>query len=536
MATSTSPLVWDFYRKVEDTSASNLGGVIHFYDEMSQSLWLPASGGLMTNIADVEDGHWKNAEVQNTIDIATPDYTSLALDHAYNGVLFGVATLGDELVYLRYVYAMDCSDIIDSGNLEYSNTNAVVQIRVNLMNINETIFMNDATVFQPGARVIFKVLADNDFALDMCTTYLDSVDFNVKSSTVPISGRNNIGFKLMQSTFDEDMTVSGSPQDVAQQICNMAGVKKLFVQPLDESRDYEFRADQTLMSGLEQICNYYSGWKIVELPNGAIIMGPPNFINTYQQNGYYVFDKNSVFKRKTKRSCDAAYTKVRVTGKDASGNDLNPVVIPVNCYSQWALPPNKTYHEKMPDGYTQAELQEYAETVAEMLQYVGIGEDFTSSFKPQLYIGDVAAADNGDGTVTALGLITSVKHRFGRSGFGTDFSTDSGGILMETLGSEKDVVTITKPLNGYNRKQTMKDLIQVASGSSKAGPQSSGTTAKVISSANAQTLEGKTVNQIVDAAVNKASQELTSVPQYTEKDYGKFLSPSVNGLIWSSPT
>lgn len=529
MAKTDCPLVWDFYRVVD--GAEELGGVVHYYDEMSQSLWL-SSNGMKTNVADIPEGHWRTATPEDTIDIGTPNYDLLSLNHPYNGVLFGAATLGNELVYLRYVYAMDCSDIVDSGSIEYSNSNSVVQVRANLMNIKEQIFMNESTVFQPGARVIFKVLAGSESSMDMCNAFLDSVDYNAKSSTVPISGRNNIGFKLMQSTFDEDMTITGKPNEVAQQICTLGGIKKLYIQSIDDSRSYEFRADQTLMAGLEQLCNFYPGWKIVELPNGTIVIGPPNFINSYQDAGYYVFERDSVFRRKTKRSCDASYTKVRITGKDADGNDLTPVICPVANYNQWGLPPNKTYHESMPDGYTQAELQTYAESVAEMLQYVGVGEEFSGSFQPQLCIGDVAAVSNDDNTMTALGLVTSIKHTFGRAGFTTDFSTDSGGVLMEMLDADTDLVTVTKPLNGYNRKQTMKDLIQVASGSSKAGPQTSGTVVRVVSSSNATTLEGKTYQEIINDSVIAASQEIESVPEYAETDYGKVLSPSAEGLVW----
>ena len=501
MATTPHPLVWEFYRKVE--GAEGLGGVAHYWDEDSQSLWL--SSGIQTNVASVPEGHWETSEVGETINIGSPAYTSLELDHAYNGVLFGVATLGNALVYLRYVYAVDCSHLISSGNLSLSNNNSVVQLKANLMNIKEDMFTNEATVFQPGARVLFKILAGDEIPMEMCTTFLDSVDFDSRSSTVPISGRNNIGFKLMQSTFDEVVEVTALPHDMARDICSRANITKLVIQTTDEAREFSFRADQTLMSGLEQICSLYPGWKIMELPSGTIVMGYRTFVDGYQGNGYYVFEKGSVFKRKTKRSCDAAYTKVRITGKDIEGNDLEPVVVPVNNYKQWGLPPNKTYHESVPDGFTQAELQAYAELVAESIQYVGIGEDFTGSFQPQLCIGDIAAVDNGDGTSTALGIITSIKHSFGKSGYTTDFSTDSGGILMEPSVDGDEVTTMTRPLNGYNRKQNLKDLIQVASGSSKAGPQNTGAAVKVVATSNAQTLGGKTVQQIVNEAVSQTT-------------------------------
>lgn len=525
MAVTNNPLIWDFYRSVE--GVQGLGGVVHFYDEMSQSLWL--SSGIKTNLANIPDGHWETATIEDTYNIGTPKYDSLVLDHAYNGVLFGVATLGSELVYLRYVYAFDCSDIVASGQVGYSNSNSVVQLKANLMNIKETIFMNDSTVFQPGAKVTLKILVGEEQPMDMCITYLDSVDYNSASNTVPISGRNTIGFKLMQSTFDEDTKVTAKPHEMAQAIATIGGIKTMFIENTDEQREFDFRADQTLMSGLEQICNLLPGWKIVELPNGVIVMGSRAFVDSYQNNSYYIFDKGSVFKRKTKKACDATYTKVRITGRDANGVDLVPVVLNVNTYNQWGLPPNKTYHESVPDGYTQSELQEYAEFIAETIQYVGVGEDFSSSLQPQLSIGDVAATDNGDGTSTALGLITSIKHSFGKSGFITEFSTDSGGVLKEAFDISGDVITMTRPLNGYNRKQTIKDLIQVASGSSKAGPQTSGTVVKVVSSSNAKTLEGKTYDQIIQDAADAAS----GLPSFEETDNNKVLKIVDNVPTWS---
>lgn len=493
MATTPHPLVWDFYRTVE--GAEGLGGVVHYYDEMSQSLWL--SSGIKTNLADIPEGHWKAAEIQNSSDIGTPAYTSLSLDHAYNGVLFGVATLGSALVYLRYLYAFDCSDIVSSGTLSYSNSNAVVQLKANLMNIKDVIFSSDSTLFQPGAKVTLKALVGDEIPYDMCVTYLDSVDYSVKSSTIPISGRNNIGFKLNQSTFDDQTEISGLPHEVAAKIMELAGVENYVIQEGTDNREHQFNADQTLLSGLQQLCDFYQGWKVVELPNGTIIVGYPSFVNSYQGNGYYVFDEGSVFKRRTKRSSDAAYTKVRVTGKDLDDKDLNPVSVAVKNYVQWNLPPNKTYHEAAPDGLTQAELQEYAETLAESLQYVGIGEDFTGSLQPHLVIGDVAAIDQGDNTMLTLGVVTSIKHSFGKSGFTTDFSTDSGGVMMETLASDGAITTVTKSLNGYTRKQTLKDLIQVASSPAVAGSPAAGTVIKVVTSSNAATLEGKTYSEII---------------------------------------
>lgn len=491
MAATTQPLVWEFYRAVE--GATDLGGVVHYYDEFSQSLW-PSGSGLKTSIAEVEEGHWRSSVPGEVLEIETQAFENLSFEHALNGVLFGAAVVGDDLVYMRYVYAFDCSDIISSGNMGMSNSNSIVQIKANLMNINEDVFLNESTVFQPGAKITFKILSGGD-PYDMCVAYLDSVEYDKRSSTVPISGRNSIGFKLMEATFDDVTSIEGTPDEVLAEIFDLAGIKKYIVGEVADanSMEHSFKPAQSLMSGVEQVLELYSDMKLVELADGTIVVGPRSFVDTRRSNGYYVFDSGLLFKRRTKRSSDSAYTKVRVA--IGSGDDEEAVIVPVKNYDQWKLPANKTYHATAPEGMASSELQTYAESLAESLKYVGVGEDFTGSLQPHLLIGDVAAEKNEDDSMTVLGIITSLKHTFGKSGFGTEFSTDSGGIVLDT---RSNLVTITKPLGGYTRKQTMKDMIQASVGSSAGrGQQVVFETVKVVTSTDAATLQGKTYDQLV---------------------------------------
>lgn len=490
MAATIQPLVWDFYRVAE--GATDLGGVVHYYDEFSQTLW-PSASGLKTSIAEVEEGHWKSAVPGETQEIEAPAFENLSLEHAYNGVLFGTAVDGNNLVYMRYVYAIDCSDIITSGSLGMSNSNSIAQIKANLMNTNEDIFLSDSTVFQPGAKITFKILSGGD-PYDMCVAYLDSVEYDKRSSTVPISGRNSIGFKLMEATFDDTTSIEGLPHEVLAEIFELAGIKKYLIGEGTGSMTHSFKPIQSLMSGAEQVLELYSDMKLDELADGTIVAGPRSFVDARRSNGYYVFDAGLLFKRRTKRSSDSAYTKVRVS--IGSGDDTEAVIVPVKNYDQWKLPANKTYHATAPEGMAASELQTYAESLAESLKYVGIGEDFTGPLQPHLLIGDVAAEKNEDGSMVVLGIITSIKHTFGKSGFTTEFSTDSGGIVLD---SRSNLVTITKPLGGYTRKQTMKDMIQASVGSSAGhGQQVVSETIKVVTSTDAATLQGKTYEQLVE--------------------------------------
>ena len=92
------------------------------------------------------------------------------------------------------------------------------------------------------------------------------------------------------------------------------------------------------------------------------------------------------------------------------------------------LQANKTLYVNIPEGTSLFDAQNYANQIANSLQFVGKVESFTGPFRPQLVLGDeaVIVGDNGSNT---LGLITEITHRFGKDGFYTDFTVDSGGRL-----------------------------------------------------------------------------------------------------------
>lgn len=469
MPTTPNPLVWSV--KMPLDGAPGLGGVVHYYDNTAQTLVLLATSGLMTTTYEIDQGDWENLTVLSSV-VLGPAYATLRLDHPYNGTLFGAATLGSSLVFLRYNYAIDCSDFISSGTLSSSTDNQIVQLKANLVNLKEDLFTEETTLFQPGSKVTLQLLAGTESPWPMCRAYLDSVEYDRKSTTVPLSGRNAMGSILSEATFDEDFTLSygGAASKFRAILAFYGELTDIVIEggtewEDDDGYEFELRADQTLLSGLEQLLEAYTDWKVVELPTGTIVAGTQEFIESYQTNSYYIFEKDSVFKRKTKRSSDAAYTQVRVTGQDMEELELDPAIVEINNYTHWNLPKHKTYHAVAPEGVvTQEELEEYAEHLASTLQYAGVGEEFTGSFQPHLLIGDIAAETTEGSEATALGIVTSIKHRFGKSGYLTEFSTDSGGVLMEASTEDSVLVTLAPPLEGFNRKQTLADMIRVTSG------------------------------------------------------------------------
>ena len=114
MAATTNPLVWSFSRALTVMDGANVGGVAHYYDETAQDIFV-LSGGMYTRLTTPTDGRWRENDLSTPSQSIEADaYTRLDLDHPSNGVLYGAATDGSSLTFLRYVYAMDISAIVNS--------------------------------------------------------------------------------------------------------------------------------------------------------------------------------------------------------------------------------------------------------------------------------------------------------------------------------------------------------------------------------------------------------------------------------------
>lgn len=463
MATTPYPLVWDFHRQVE--GVTSLGGVSHYFDEDSQSLYL--NGGLVTRVASVPDGHWSSSAYSEEIMISQVGWSRLRLDHPSNGVLYGVASDGNSLEFVRYVYMMDVSSILTNFSFSSTSDSPIDSATFNVKNIGKSYFDDDVTLFHPGARMIVKVGFGDSEPIPVCVSWIDEVNYDELSPSVPISGRNTIG-KLHDQTFDDDNVVNGASQVSAKALLDLAGIKKYIVAPKEEaaegSKTFTFSPSDTLLDGVDVMNEYYradedNNWTVKETADGTVLYGYETWISKYLPNGYYVFNEGSdVFKRKTKRALDGAYSHIYVTGKDLSGSEQH-AYLEVKSWPTWIVPRHKTKYIEAETAMNYSTFQKWAQNRADELQYVGVSEDFVSPFRPQIMCGDVASVEQGDVAVS-LGIITSLTHKFDtNNGFMTEFTVDSGGVLVE--GDSYVVYNRTAKNDGYNRAQRVADLIKI---------------------------------------------------------------------------
>lgn len=456
MAATPQPLVWDFYRQL--SGASGLGCVAEYDDESTQSLYL--ADGLQTRTAQISEGHWRDAVPGEETTVSTDAFAAARWDQPAASWLYGAAILGQEVQLLRYQSAEDVTQLVRSGTDRLRDDSQIAQLTLRLENAGDALFDPPFSLFEPGSRLDVSVTMGDSPRYHLIEAFLDEFDYDRLADTVSLSARS-VTARLNDQTFDDNVSFYGNGNEVVAWIFGLAGIRKYHIGPSDFSQDWTFSPEQTLLRGLQDVFEFFVGWKMIELPDGTLCVGYPWWLADYQTNGVYQFNGNTdVTKRRTKKSLDAAYTSVRVTGKAADGTELTPVTVAVEPNLGWNLGAHRTRHVKAADGLTQADLQAYAEQLAAELQHIGVGETFEGPMRPWLIPGDVASISYGENESTDLGLVTSVTHSFGRSGFFTSFTVDSGGVATAQTRAGTDYATRTASVHGYNRSQTLADLIE----------------------------------------------------------------------------
>ncbi len=499
MSTTPSPLVWDFYRVAG--AKSGICGVTDFYDRVCQSIYL-SGGNIITDYGTAQKGDWKRI-IYNHAAIEINNILMMSLDHPANQVLYFATSSGTGFEFKRYLYAQEVGDYVDAGSWQKSNGNEIEQCNASIMNIDSALFESDITLFQPGSKITVKVAMGDSEPYSIGVAYADEVVYSKSEESASISGRNQLGYLLSDTIIgSKRKTINGSAFECAEKILNLAGVEDyvIYSSPPQPQFNFSFKRDRTLLYCLHYLCNKASvNWDIAELADGKIIVGPRIWINqNYESTGFYQFERGrEVFSRQITRHSDAAYKGIYLVPEheinsmkksemlelceekgidtvDSSntaaeireaiidaGFGITEVEASVNNFEFWGLPAQKIYYEEGIAANTQSDLQEYADRLCRQLQYIGITESYESPFRPQLLIGDVAQMyESGDIEAITLGVITDITHNFGKQGFTSNFTIDSGGEAMEQTSTA--VISDTKSISGYNRNQNITDLIKKA--------------------------------------------------------------------------
>jgi hypothetical protein len=452
-------LVWDFARKID---TAGVGGNTTSYFDTSCQAFYTDGGYIKTQVGNVAFGQWQDTDYGPEVIISNAGYDCLDIEHHYNGSVYGSAKKSESTVFLVYDYMMDLSGWLTEGEWVEQPDNPIKAGSVTIRNADISRMMDaNFSIFAPGSRVVLRFRIGDSEYYDIGTFFLTSAPYDELAETFTLSGRNRIGQFLAEQTFDELTSLNTTISMAVKAIMNHAGLSENeYVVEEDEATvQASFEPDQTLMDGLTKLIAVFD-WVMDDLPNGDIIVGSRTFVRTYKLTAVYEFTRNTdIVSMPATRSMDGVYTRVCVRREVPA----RQVYVNVPYYDSWFLGSHKTYHIKVDDNVSDAQMDAMATTVASELQYMGIVEQVYSPFRPWLQIGDVAKLTGGEDE-RIVGIISNLKHTFGpESGFFTEISVTSGGEISNPDNPAMIASRFAGKLGGANREKRLVDYLQQSS-------------------------------------------------------------------------
>ena len=423
------------FEVLSEVGIGNYPDVVHFANTQAQVFYLQDGElfGQPTN--RIDNGEWENATFQDESN-ASPD---TGMSHLELKVLPGWGIIGGYKTgnfhkMIIYEFAWEMGQYLNNGSIKHSN-DPVSSFSLSLENPDlkdpekpgNVAIGEEGALLSPGSKLVFKFSTGDTEEYELGTFYVDRSNLTLLSETASVDGRNLIGKALKDQTIDENNEYwYDNITNILTQILLSANLtaEQFLIENTSRQNWFNFDPTTTPYKAIEDIRNLMVDWKIEELTDGTIVIGSPNY-PWFEKSGIYNFYRNKdIFSRQITRDDAEVFNRVCV---HTEGFGI-AVYRDIEVYEGWKLQGKKTYYIKVAEGTRLAQIEEYADRLATQLGSVGKIESFTGPFRPHLMKGDEAIINNENGS-KALGMITEVTHNFGKSGFYTNFSVDSGGKL-----------------------------------------------------------------------------------------------------------
>lgn len=409
--------------------------VIQFYDTSAQ-LFKISSGQMIGEPIKKLDGEYATPELEPSAVVSNDsDISGLEIKTINGFGAVGSYKTADAHKMIIYEFAYELGDFLANGSVKLDGNSPISSLTLALENpIDEgsddgsnVAISESKALLSPGAKIVLLFSMGDSNEEEIGAFYIDRSDYSVTKEDVDVDGRNLIGKALSDQTLDENNSFGYNTIDKHfEKVLTDANLStdQFLVDTSTAYNWFSFDPNTTALDTIKEMLKATINWKIEELQDGTIVIGSPSFPH-FTQPGIYQFQRGSdIFSRGVTRDDMDAYRKVCVHTSDWSVK----VYQSVSGYSGWNLQANKTLYVNVPDGTSETQAELYAIELADRLQNVGKVESFTGPFRPYITPGDNARIISDSGTED-LGLITEVTHRFGKSGYFTDFVVDSGGRL-----------------------------------------------------------------------------------------------------------
>lgn len=409
---------------------------LQYYDTEGQVFYIK-SGEMYAKATEKLEGEFDSPVWLDELKVAPDTGMSLLEIKTLNGFgLVGSYLTPTAQKMIIYEFQFDMDRYLNSGSIKHSINNPISSFSLTLENpINEAsdtqenaVMGEKSSLLSPGAKVMFGfTVGENEDYYELGTFYIDRSDYSLLRNTANVDGRNLTGKALKDQTLNQHSNINWNTltaifEDLFE-YANLAR-EQYEIETSTDYRYYNFEPTKDILSALNEILKSLVNWRMEETPQGQIIVGSPTF-NKFTPRGNYTFERNKdIFSRQIKMDDQESYRKVCVHDKDKTIMIYKDVV----SYTGWNLQSNKTLFVEVPQGSSAANATDIANELATRLANVGKVETFTGPIRPHIIVGDQARIVDEDGTTT-LGLITEVTHNFGKSGFTTEFTVDSGGRL-----------------------------------------------------------------------------------------------------------
>jgi hypothetical protein len=463
-------LTWDFARQLDAAAAP--GSTVSYLDMYTQSFYTD-DGNIRTQIGLLDRGLWADLEREDEAVISTDGYNALDIEHNFNGRVFGLAQHNSDVVFLVYEYMTNVSDWVVDGDVQLQADNPIKSGAVTLINADSDRFDDTVySIFSPGSKVDINFYSGNSDPYPLTQFFVEGSPFSVGAKTVKLDGRNRIGYQLATQTLDEAATQTGTRSEILAALLTHAGVPDyaMKIEEITTAETIEMEPSKTVLAALLEMCSVWDLY-IDDLANGTIVIGSASYMVTNaSKTGIYSFDRGHDLKsRSVNRQSDSVYSRVAI---QRDGENKRIIYGDVPYFEGWYIAGHKTFYQKVPDTTDDATMDSLLSNMIEGLQYYGVVESFGGLFRPHLQIGDVAIV-TGDDVPRISGIMTEVKHSFGRKGFYTDFTVASGGKISDPDNPSTVATKYVNRMGGANRQRRMIDYIlqgeKTLSGTSNTG-------------------------------------------------------------------
>ena len=403
---------------------------IHDNDNNLRVIYLTTSGIVRSLDAVPELGLYDNLEFTKKNKVSPDEGVSFpSLKRVAHYGAYGFWSAEGDHRFVIYMMPTDVSNALVDGQIQFSSGNEVSTMSCTLLNIGGALLNRNKAVVTPGTKIEMTfALGSDEIALGVF--YIDTAKVSYPEEKVSVSARNAIGKLLKEQTFDDDRTYKdGSVQTSIQKILKMAEVEDYFVGETTKTWGVKFNRDVTILDGLQKMVSMLSGWKLEETTAGVVGIASSKDTR-FDQPSTYTFDRDKTcfsYQVEYDDSDAAAHVTVYTEGDKEEEIEAISVTKDVPDSKWWIQPSHRTLYVKATEGADLEEVTEMAEKLATALSISGRLETFAGLFTPQLIIGDEVHIYDENGDEDTVGTVTDITHSFGRSGFLTSFTVDSGG-------------------------------------------------------------------------------------------------------------